>query len=327
MEPEQGRESPPEASQINRRQYLSSAGVLVSGALTAGQTAAASASDISVDVTASSINHEWKSLSLTGNNSDPVVIAPALSHYGTNPASPRVRNVAAESFELTVEEWAYLDGRHLNETIGSFVTDAGEYSPTDGPAFEVGRVKTDHRWASVSFSSSFSETPIVFTNAQTVNDRRPIVTRNRNVDESGMEVRLQEEEDGGPHQREEIGYLAVTAGTGTIDEMAVEAGTASKVNQGWQRISFSDSYREPVFLADVQTHRGSNSVSVRYRNLSGSSVDVKLQEERSADGERRHIGERVGYLVFEGASDTLEEGSDTAEGYGMGGFGEGGFGQ
>lgn len=319
MEPEQGGESPPEASRLNRRQYLLSTGALVSSALAAGQSTAASASDVTVDITASSVNHEWKSVALTGTYSDPVVIAPTLSHHGTNPASPRVRNVAEESFELTVEEWMYLDGRHLDETVGSFVTDAGEYSPVDGPAFELGRVQTDHQWASVSFSSSFSGTPIVFTNAQTANGHHPIVTRNGDVDESGLQVRLQEEENEGPHRKEDVGYLAVSAGTGTIDGNAVEAGTASEVDHGWQRISFSDSYREPIFLADVQTYRGFNPVHVRYRNLSETSVEVKLQEEQSATREMGHVGERVGYLVFEGAS-------DTAEGYGMGGFGDGGFG-
>lgn len=320
MSPENGREGSPEASQVNRRQYLTAAGALVSGGLTAASGNAAAATGSGIEIGTATVNHDWKSVQLTNAHSDPVVVAPALSYAGTNPASPRLRNVAESSFELAVEEWMYLDGRHLDEAVGYFVTDVGEYSPADGPAFEVGRVQTNHKWRSVSFSSSFSETPIVFTNAQTHNGRQPIVTRNGNVGKSGMKVRLQEEENEGPHRTEAIGYLAVSAGTGTIDGNAVEAGTASKVDHGWQRISFSDTYRDPIFLADVQTYRGFNPVSIRYRNLSGSSVEVKLQEEQSATDETRHVGERVGYLVF-------EKGSDTVTGYGMGGFGEGDFGQ
>lgn len=320
MSPPDGCEDSPEASQFNRRQYLTAAGALVSGGLTLASGNIAAATDSSIEIDTATVNHNWKSVQLTSTHSDPVVIAPALSYSGTNPASPRLRNVTESSFELTVEEWMYLDGRHLDETVGYFATDIGEYSPTDGPVFEVGRVHTDHRWGSVSFATSFSETPIVFTNAQTVNGSHPIVTRNGNVDKSGMKARLQEEEAEGPHRTEAIGYLAVSAGTGTIDGNAVEAGMASEVDHRWQRISFSDTYRDPIFLADVQTYRGNNPVSIRYRNLSESSVEVKLHEEQSANREMGHVRERVGYLVF-------EKGSDTAAGYGMGGFGNGGFGQ
>lgn len=320
MEPEQGGSSPPEASRLNRRQYLLSTGALASGLLTAGQSTAASDSDISVDVTTSSVNHDWKTVQLTNTYSEPVVIAPTLSYSGNNPASPRVRNVSEAEFELSVEEWMYLDGGHLHESIGSFVTNAGVYDPTDGTTFEIDTTRTDHQWTSVSFSGSFSETPVVFTNAQTVNGHQPIVTRNGAVDTSGMKVRLQEEENQGPHRAEDVGYLAVAAGTGQIAGRAAEAGTAEAVDHRWQQISFSQSYEEPTFLADLQTYRGHNPVTVRYRNLSGSSVEVKLQEERSATREMGHVGERVGYLV-------VEREPAPAEGFGLGGFGEGGYGQ
>jgi hypothetical protein len=68
-----------------------------------------------------------------------------------------------------------------------------------------------------------------------------------------------------------------------------------------------------VFLADVQTVNGPDTCTLRYRNLTGSSVEVLVEEERSADDEKGHKQERVGYLVVEGAS--------AQSGYGAGEYG------
>lgn len=319
MAPEQERNGLAEASRLSRRQYVLTAGVLASGVLPVTGTGAA-ATTANAEVRAPTVDHAWNSVAVSGDYADPVVLAPALSYRGTNPASPRVRNVDGEGFDLRVEEWDYLDGAHLPETVGCFVAEAGAHTPADGPAFEVTTVRTDHRWAPVSFSSSFSEAPLAFSNAQTRNGTHPIVTRNRNVEGSGMELRVQEEEAEGLHLEERVGVLAIEPGTGTLNGRAFEADSIDDVDSRWRTVSFAGAYQDPVFLADMQTHRGSNTATVRYRNLTESSVEVRVEEERSADDEVRHIGERVGYLVFEGAS-------ESDGGYGLGGFGEGGFGQ
>ncbi|NHN59579.1 CAP domain-containing protein [Halorussus sp. JP-T4] len=149
---------------------------------------------------------------------------------------------------------------------------------------------------------------MVFSQSQTVAGGQPVVTRHSDVSASGLSVRLQEAEAQGPHRVEDVGYLAVEPGSGTLDGRAYEAGTRSGVGDAWTTIEFGDSYADPVLLVDVQTFRGSNTCSVRYRNLTGSSVDVKVQEERSADAETAHLGERVGYLVVEGVAE--REGDD-----------------
>jgi uncharacterized protein YkwD len=97
-----------------------------------------------------------------------------------------------------------------------------------------------------------------------------------------------------------VGYLAVEPGSGTLNGRAFEAGTRNDVPGSWRTIEFGGTYSDPVLLAALQTFRGANTCGVRYRNLTESSVEVKVEEERSRDAETAHLGERVGYLVVEG---------------------------
>ena len=52
------------------------------------------------------------------------------------------------------------------------------------------------------------------------------------------------------------------------------------------------------FLADLQSFNGDDPVDIRYRNLTQSGVEVRIEEEQSADEETSHL-EAIGYAVFE----------------------------
>jgi len=314
MARERERSDGPEASPLSRRNYLRATGGLA-GAVGLGVVGgrAAPADEPAIEVASVTADEEWRSVSLPGTHEDPVVLAPALSYRGPQSATVRLRNVTGERFELAVEEWLYLDGPHREETVGCVAIDPGRHGIGDAEV-AAGRVRTNHDWASISFPASLSTDPVVFTQAQTVAGRQPVTTRNRYVSESGLSVRLQEEEARGPHLPEEVGYLAIEPGAGTLAGRAFEAGTRADVGHDWRRIEFDGTYSEPVLLADVQTHRGSNTCAVRYRNLTESAVDVKVEEERSADREVAHLGERVGYLVVEGVEPNSTDGTTTDDG-------------
>ncbi len=47
----------------------------------------------------------------------------------------------------------------------------------------------------------------------------------------------------------------------------------------------------------MQTTLGANTAGLRYTNLDGTSADVLVEEEQSADDETWHRTEDVGYLV------------------------------
>ncbi len=68
-----------------------------------------------------SVAHHWKTVDLAFTYHNPVVIANSLTYNGNQAAVVKVRNVTPTSFEVSVQEWDYLDGAHAQETVGWLV--------------------------------------------------------------------------------------------------------------------------------------------------------------------------------------------------------------
>ncbi|RBI60805.1 hypothetical protein DMJ13_17910 [halophilic archaeon] len=237
-----------------------------------------------------------------------VVIAKPLSNNGWQPTHVRLRNVTDGDFEYQLEEWAYLDGRHVTETFHSLAVEPTqqELQLSSGASYRVkaGRVDVNHNFESVSLGGFFeTETPVVLAQAQTFNGADPIVTRVQNVSSASFDVRLQEEEALGWHADETVGYVALQQATGRLNGRQFEVQRPDvPVDDNWTRITFKQQYNQPQFVAGMQTFNGLDPAELRYHNLTGTGVDVRVEEEQSADEETIHrVAERVGYLVIEAA--------------------------
>ncbi|MCZ6917002.1 MAG: fibronectin type III domain-containing protein, partial [Gemmatimonadetes bacterium] len=75
--------------------------------------------------------------------------------------------------------------------------------------------------------------------------------------------------------------------------------TPDMVGSEWHTLSFAQSYSDAVLLAGIQTFDGSDPAALRYKNLTASGAEIKVEEEASGDSEVAHTTEVVGYLVFE----------------------------
>jgi len=241
---------------------------------------------------------DWQSVGFDGTYDDPVVIAKPVSYVGGNPVHGRLRNVAADGFEWKLEEWLYLDEWHTTETLHYVVVEGGTHQLEDGTPVEAGTTTAKDDFVDTSFSQSFDAAPVVFSTSQTFNGGDPIVTRNRNVSTNSFSLRVQEEEARGWHTTETVGYVAIGSGVGSTYEVGP---TGQTVTHEWYTIEFDGSYDSPRFVADMQTAAGWQPAGLRYRNLTGESVDVFVEEERSEEEETNHYTENVGYAVFDGA--------------------------
>ena len=85
------------------------------------------------EVNTISVNQNWTPITLNNTYANPVVIANSLSRNGGDPSTVRVRNIGLNSFEIRVEEWAYLDGNHTNETISYMVVEGS--IPLESPTY------------------------------------------------------------------------------------------------------------------------------------------------------------------------------------------------
>ncbi|MGA9402528.1 MAG: hypothetical protein WBV42_16865, partial [Haladaptatus sp.] len=144
--------------------------------------------------------------------------------------------------------------------------------------------------------------PVVFAQPQTANGSDPVISRLSKITGNSFGVRLQEEEGQDGHVSETVGYIALQRRSGRIDGRVFEVRQADEeITEEWQRISFGNRYDSPLFYADMQTLNGGDTAELRYRNLTGNGVEVKIEEEESADTETSHVPETVGYAVFEGS--------------------------
>lgn len=240
----------------------------------------------------------WHDVGLSGHDTPTVVMGPA-SVNGAQPVHPRVRAVGDDGFQFKLEEWQYLDGVHFEETVGHLSFSAGTHALPGGAAVDAGRVATDHNYTRVGFDADFDTEPAVFTQVMSYAGYDPAVARQANATADGVSVRVQEAESGGPHAVETVGYVAVSRGRTTVGGGRAEAGRAPDVTDEWHWINFSRDYDAPAFVASIHTANGADTAALRYKNLSAGGVHVRIQEERSEDGETNHAPEDVSYLVAE----------------------------
>jgi hypothetical protein len=248
-----------------------------------------------------SVDHNWSFVSFSGDYTDPVVIAGAASLNGSQPTTVRLRNVTNKGFEIRLQEWEYLDGTHVKESVGYLVMESGQYRLNDGTLIEAGsfNTKTPATFERVNFQRSFNRQPVVFATISSVNDPDTIVTRLRNVDSSGFDLKLQEQEaNAGDHQAEVISYLAWEPSAGIIDRFIFQVGlTADEVTHNLHTIGFNFDFDHlPVFLCDMQTTDGGDTANLRWQNKDELAVDVLVDEEQSNDEEVNHITEVVGFI-------------------------------
>jgi hypothetical protein len=233
----------------------------------------------------------------------PVVVMGPLSFNGADPATVRVRNVTTEGFEFEIDEWDYLDGAHIAETLSYLAVAPGTHEG-NGLRVVAGRADgVDHNWQAVGLGGGFGAAPVVLAQQETDVGSQATTVRLRNVGTTAFEVKVEEEEaNDGTHAREGVGYIAIETGTGLIPGTGVEVSsglTGRAVRESWYRIDFGAAVAGAApFMAQMQSYWGPDTASLRYRNQDATGAEVAVDEEASLDGETGHTEEDVGWLVI-----------------------------
>lgn len=262
------------------------------------------------------VTHVPKTVNLSRTYSNPVVLAQPPSFNGSQAAVVRITEVTSDSFELFVHEPPNLDGTHVTETVSYLVVESGSWELADGTRLEAGHLNTaasvgrgvGNTWAQVSFANSLGTSgPVVLSQVQTDNDLHFVKTRQRNANGAGFQVALEQDDlASGAHGLETIGWVAFEPGQGSWSgHPYAAANTADAVTHNWLTINFGASVGSAArFLAALATYDGGDASALRYRSLTGSSVEVKVEEDTTWDSETSHTTEVVSYLAL-GTSGTL----------------------
>jgi hypothetical protein len=232
----------------------------------------------------------------------PVLAVGAPSSDHADPVMARIRNITTRGFDIRLDEWGYLDGRHGLETVSYIAAEPGRHS-LGGVTLEAGALTGGAAWRTVSFAGSFGRTPVVLPKVVSEFDARPVTVRLKGANARGFQVRLQGEEAreraGRQHPEETLHYIALSTGRGTIGGQPLMVGvTKVDVTERWRGISFGRTFAAPGLLAAGQTAAYPDPVTLRYGALTATGARVRMQEEQSHDRETRHGPERVGWVVI-----------------------------
>ncbi len=164
-------------------------------------------------------------------------------------------------------------------------------------------------WTRVTLESAYTDLVVVttFTNTEYA---EPLVTRIRNVDHTGFEVKLQEAGGGDIAEIRDVHYIAMEAGAYEVNGVKFEAQhyestVTDGYNAGWsgEEQSYLQSYANPVVIGQVMsTHDADWSVFwAKGANRSDPPDATNLWTGKmvSKDADTTRADETVGFIVFE----------------------------
>jgi len=195
-------------------------------------------------------SHEWYTVNLSRTyTSDIVVFANVVTYNSAQECHVRIKDVTRSSFKIKLEEWAYRDGVHTNETVHYMVLKKG--------SFDLGKVNPDSRFdyslnvmnlippsrGPIAFDSDFTggnENSVLMSTLQTYNDPAPVILRTfPGVDPSGFDLcgyrKNEEESSNHGHGVEYLGLFMLGPITGPKSN-AVDTCGKLKVSQRTGRL-------------------------------------------------------------------------------------------
>ena len=244
----------------------------------------------------------WKAVTFTtAFPSAPVVVLGSSTNADAAGFAARVRNVTATGFEYQIDEWDYLDGIHGQESLNYLAIEPGTHT-IDGKTWQAGRTTGVTRTLqTVALGTGFSAAPVVLAQVESTANAKAVTSRVQAVTTSNFQLKaITQESDTAALSNESVGWIAIAPSTGALDGAGFQAAkTGANVTDAWKTITFGSTLKQPLFFAQSQTANGVDPFVIRRRNLSGTGVEIFLQEEQSAGTETVHgNAEDVGFLAI-----------------------------
>ncbi|MFD1512846.1 hypothetical protein [Halomarina rubra] len=243
----------------------------------------------------------------------PLVFTQPQTENDALPVVTRNDNVTSSGFETELQTELGVNA-HGTETVGYIAVEDG-LTDLDGIAVETGNTgnNVSDDWYSVGFQSAPSS-PGLLADMQTANGGDPCTLRHRNLDSSGVELQVDEEQSGDTevaHGSETVGYLALDgSGTQTPTESFAEVGsetTDQATSTTRHSVSLAQSYDNPVVIMNPASYNDSEPVHPRVRDVTSTGFDFELEKWDYTAG--NHGTETVGYAVFEEGQHTTDDGT------------------
>jgi PKD repeat protein len=258
-----------------------------------------------LDIGEVDVDQSWKRVALRKPFVDPVVMAKSLSSREAEPAVVRVRHVEQTGFEISLQSWDESSRPLAPEAAGYLVIERGRFHLADGTSLESGTVDANPAYPrhSIAFSQPFRVAPVVMTTVTAVQDAIAVTSQPTHVSGQGMQLHLQSQGlSSHLDALQTVSYIAWAPSMGTLDGLVFEVNTTRVMTRGqFQTIPSHQIFATaPVFLADIQSSRGSGPINVRWDQKALDGIDVKVDDalDLEADGGTAQHGDVVGYILI-----------------------------
>jgi hypothetical protein len=250
------------------------------------------------------VNDIWTRITFNQSFTDPVVVARVQTHNGSRAVVAGIRNVDATGFDVRIQAWDYQKETPLSERIAYLVIEGGSYELSGGARLEAERFEADSdgSFETVTFNQAFQHTPVVLTGVTSFNETDTVTSRVRNINTTGFEFTMQEQEANVQHHAAEIiAYIAWEPSIGALASVQFEVNnTADGMSHRSGMVAYGREFVNiPFILADMQTTNDDDTATLVLEAPAADSVGMRIEEERSSDYERYHQDEAVGYMLFE----------------------------
>lgn len=243
----------------------------------------------------------WKTVYPGISRSDPIVIATTSTANDPDPCTVRVRNVTANSFQVQLDEWDYQDGVHGPEVVEYLVMDRGLHF-VDGVMLEAGSTTANHQTSKVNTTAAMRRKTIILPQVVTVNGGAAVTPRlDVSSSSASFDLYLQEEEaQDGIHNQETVHWVSVQAGvSGKINGKPFKT-ISTEADNSRTTVDYETAITDPFVFGNSQSVNGSDCCTLRISNSTENSVEIRIEEEQSADTETTHNKEAVGLLILSG---------------------------
>lgn len=236
----------------------------------------------------------WHKVAFSEAIADAVVVMGPASAEGGQPFTVRVRNVDSFGFEYQLAEWAHLDGWHEAVSVSWMAGSAGTHLLGDGTKVSFGSAETSSLGVQSASLTGFEDAPVLFGQVTGDAEATPLTDRIVEVGADSFDFVIQPEEALADVMTEiEQTTFSWSAFEFATDGWFADRGTAQS-DHIYDTIGTVLDEGEALF-ADMQSFRSADTAVVRYERADDGAVSFRVQEEKSKDGERRHVEEDVAW--------------------------------
>jgi hypothetical protein len=281
----------------------------------------------------------WQTVTFAGAPAEefvnPVVVAKPSNAGDGKATIIQIKGVTSSSFKIrqwntSIAGGAVAGPSDVAGNISYMVMEKGTFTLAKGIKVTAGVINAEQKVAgsfqATKFASVLKTAPVVVasvTEAKNVGsvvdtDIRPVNVRLNTITTTGFSYLLQEEQASldQKHRAEDISYIAWEPSMNLIQgdtDYLIEVGKkAAAVGNLPATIAFGQAKDGiPIFLGDMQTALDKDPSSLRYTDLTATSVTLKVEEDVSKDAVVTHVKEAVGYFVVSPYTYDLAADQDT----------------